>query len=100
MVVKHNFNEYSLELNGVEVAKEKVDSISPDLTAFYGICHAIFYSLKRGLKGSIESTSEMAVKWVKEEATPIETQRTKDAIKYLKSIPTKKTLNIEKYEIN
>lgn len=96
MVVKHSFNEYSLELDGVEVAREKVDSISSDLTAFYGICHAIFYSLKRGLRGPVESTSGLAVKWVKEESTPIETQRTKDAIKYLKSIPTKKTLNIEK----
>lgn len=39
--------------------------------------------------------SMSTVKWVKEEKIPIENERTRNAIKYLKSIPTLRTINIE-----
>ena len=96
MVLIHTFDSYKLLKGDQTVFEVKgVDSVSPDLTAFYGICHAIHYCLKNKINETIESNSKMAVKWVKEEKTTIETKRTREALKYLKSIPTKKTLNIE-----
>lgn len=95
MKVIHQDNSYKLEHLGQVVVEEVVDTLSGDLTAFLGICHAIHYCLKKGLNVSVYSSSPRAVKWVKEESVPVSSERVDKAIKYLKSVPTKKTLNIE-----
>lgn len=95
MKVIHQDNSYKLEHLGKVITEEVVDTLSGDLTAFLGICHAVFYCLSKGLNVSVYSSSTLAVKWVKEESVPVSSERLDKAIKYLKSIPTKKTLNIE-----
>lgn len=90
--VRHTKNSYQIEGKTYKVE----DALTEDVVAFLGICHAIFICQKRKeYYGTIESNSFLAVKWVKEERVPIENERTRNAIKYLKSIPTLRTINIE-----
>lgn len=91
------FVKHTKEYYEIEGKQHKVENaLTEDFVAFIGICHAIHLCQQRRAYGiSIESKSFLAVKWVKEESIPIETERTKKAIKYLKSIPTKRTVNIE-----
>lgn len=74
---------------------------------FLALCHAIHYCFERKIKPTIYTDSVTALAWVRNEKTnssfkdnPEIISRLEKAVRYLKSIPLKETLVIEKWNTN
>lgn len=89
---------------GKELFRAEIGEATNNIAEFLGLCHAIHYCFNNNIRPVIYTDSVTAMAWVRNERVnstfkenPKINERLEKAVKFLKSVPLKETLVVEKW---